>query len=218
MILAIDTATEFAGLALYNADTVWAEEIWYTARNHTVEVMPRLKRMLTKASLTVAELEGLAVAIGPGSYTGVRIAVALAKGLALPHNLPVMGVPTLAVTAYPHQRQTLPVITLAQAGRKRLLAATYGWVDQRWGQITSPTLTTLPELAALITQSSLVAGELKADEAAYLINQTDKKAQIVKPIDRVRRPAILAEIGAAMLAEGLPDDLDSLIPVYVSGP
>ncbi len=91
MLLAIYTATDFAGLALYDEDTLWAEEIWPAARNHTVEVMPRLRRMLQKAKITLSELEGIAVSVGPGSFTGVRIAIAMAKGLALPHNLSVIG-------------------------------------------------------------------------------------------------------------------------------
>ena len=108
MILAIDTATQYAGLALYNQDGIYTEESWYAGRNHTVELMPRIIRILKLANLKVAALTALAVSLGPGSFTGLRIGLATAKGLALPHKLPVVGVPTLDIVAYPFQDRTLP--------------------------------------------------------------------------------------------------------------
>jgi len=218
MILAIDTATEFAGLALSDADTVWVEEIWHAVRNHTVEVMPRLNRMLRRAGVAVAALGGIAVSIGPGSYTGVRIAVAIAKGLALPHNIPVIGVPTLAVTAYPHRNQNLPVIAIAQAGRRRILAAHYQWIDQVWKQTSEPALTTVTQLGQTLADPALITGELKACDAAYLAEEIQGKLHVVASFDRVRRPSVLAELGRVKLADSGVGDLDQLIPVYLSGP
>ena len=114
MILAIDTATQYASLALYNQDGLYAEETWYAGRNHTVELMPRIVRTLALANLKAANLTALAVSLGPGSFTGVRIGLAVAKGMALPHKLPVVGVPTLEATAYPLRMTGLPVWAIAQ--------------------------------------------------------------------------------------------------------
>ncbi|MFQ5577842.1 MAG: tRNA (adenosine(37)-N6)-threonylcarbamoyltransferase complex dimerization subunit type 1 TsaB [Anaerolineae bacterium] len=218
MILAIDTATEFAGLALYNADTVWAEEIWHAAQNHTAELAPRLRRMLQQANLSPAELEGIAVSIGPGSYTGLRIGLALAKGLALPHRLPLVGVPTLEITAYPHRNQTLPVVALARAGRGRILAARYHSDGNGWQETAPPHLLALAELAPQITEPALVAGEITAQEAADLCQQTQNRAQVAGPIHRVRRPGVLAELGALKLTRGEPDDPAGLTPLYLKEP
>jgi tRNA threonylcarbamoyladenosine biosynthesis protein TsaB len=66
LILAIDTATHYAGLALLKSDGILAEEYWFSGRNHTVELMPRLVRMLHHANLTMADLTALAVSLGPG--------------------------------------------------------------------------------------------------------------------------------------------------------
>jgi len=216
MLLAIDTATDFAGLALYDKNTLWAEEIWPAARNHTVEVVPHLRRMLQKVKITISELEGIAVSVGPGSYTGVRIGIALAKGLALPHNLSVVGVPTLDVTAYPHREQGLPVLAIAQAGRKRILMARYEWRNNIWGQTTAPTLTTIPELAQTFNVPILVAGEIKAADDTYLRKNATPKIEIVSPVHRARRPGVLAELGAIRLKNGEQDDLDGLVPIYLN--
>lgn len=218
MLLAIDTATEFAGLALYDEDTLWAEEIWHAARNHTVELMPRLNRMLQKANLKVSELEGLAVSIGPGSYTGVRIGVAVAKGLALPYNLSVIGVPTLDIAAYPHRDQDLPVVAVVQAGRKRILVAHYDWIDTVWQQVIPPALTTVPQLAQSLIKPVLVTGELDAKAAAYLAKEAKGSLKVVSPLYRVRRPGALAELGAIKLANAEQDDLDGLVPIYLNEP
>ncbi len=218
MILAIDTATEFAGLALYDADTVWAEEIWHAARNHTVELMPRLRRMLQKAGLETGALEGIAVCVGPGSYTGVRIGVATAKGLALPHNLPLAGVPTLDITAYPHRRHPLPVVAIARAGRRRILVARYHRVEGAWRQTVPSRLTTLAELAATLTEPAFIAGELNAEEAGFLRRHAPAPPEIASPLHRVRRPAALAELGARKLASDEADDVHHLTPIYLKEP
>lgn len=218
MLLAIDTATEFAGLALYNQDTVWAEEIWHAARNHTVELMPRLNRMLDKANLQIADLQGIAVCIGPGSYTGVRIGVAVAKGLALPQNLPTVGISTLDVTAYPHAGEKLPVVAVAAAGRKRVLVATYKTVRKVWKAITPPALMTLTELAQHLTKPSLIAGEIKQTSFDLLKQHAMVDLKIVSPIHRIRRPAVLAELAWQKLQANQPELLNNLSPIYIKDP
>lgn len=216
MILAIDTATAYAGLALYSPDGVLAEEIWHSGRNHTVEVMPRLARMLQVAGVTVPALTALAVSLGPGSFTGVRIGLAVAKGLALPYKLSVVGVPTLDIAAYPFRSSDLPVWAVALAGRGRILAACYGQVDGAWSPLGEPSLTTIADLAAKIDQPALCTGEI--DHQAVQVLQRDFKARVVPPADRLRRPSYLAEIAAARLAAGLQDDPDALAPIYLSTP
>jgi len=218
MLLAIDTATEVAGLALLNEDSLWAEEIWYAGRNHTVELAPRLHRLLEKSGLSPADLAGIAVCVGPGSYTGVRIGVALAKGLALPHNLPAVGVSSLEVTAYPHRSQPLPVMAVVRAGRKRIIVARYGRVDDTWQKTGSAHITTIAELAASLTEPVLVAGEFSAAEAAILQQQHQQWAQVVSPLYRVRHPGVLAELGASKLSAGAPTNLNALSPIYLKKP
>lgn len=216
MILAIDTATQYAGLALYDQNGVFCEENWFSGRNHTVELMPRLVRMLKLANLEPARLTALAVSLGPGSFTGLRIGLAVAKGLALPHKLPVIGVPTLDVVAYPFQDSALPVWAVAQAGRGRILAAGYARKKQQWQQVSEPTLTNFEELAQRLTRPALCTGEI--DAAAAELLQRQSKAQVVSPAARTRRAAYLAEIAAARLEISAQDDPDALEPIYLSTP
>jgi tRNA threonylcarbamoyladenosine biosynthesis protein TsaB len=218
MILAIDTATQYAGLALYNNDGIFAEESWYAGRNHTVELTPRIDRMLKLANLAVPELTALAVALGPGSFTGLRIGLAVAKGLALPHKLPVVGVPTLEITAYPFRAIDLPVWAIAQAGRGRILAARFGRLDDKWQALTKPHLTTCEALGQAITHPVLFTGEIDQEAGATLKRLSHQKAQVARPAERLRRSGYLAEIAATRLEAGAQDDPDALAPIYISSP
>ncbi|HMQ51782.1 MAG TPA: tRNA (adenosine(37)-N6)-threonylcarbamoyltransferase complex dimerization subunit type 1 TsaB [Anaerolineae bacterium] len=218
MILAIDTATQYAGLALYRSDGLLAEEGWFAGRNHTTEVMPRLARMLKTAHLEVNDLTALAVALGPGSFTGLRIGLAVAKGLALPQRLPVIGVPTLEIAAYPFRDQGQPVWAVAQAGRGRLYAACFGPAEEAWRTLVDPFLTSLTDLARQIDSPAWCTGELDEEAAVALRQKSQNKAQIVSPAQRLRRSGFLAEMAAARLEAGDQDDPDALVPIYISSP
>lgn len=218
MILAIDTATQYAGLALYHQDGLLAEETWFSGHNHTVEVMPRLARMLKLANLKATDLTALAVSLGPGSFTGVRIGLSLAKGLALPHKLPVIGVSTLETVAYPLRSGGLPVWAVVQAGRGRIIAACYGEEDNQWQLIVEPFLTTIETLAHHINVPALCSGEIDEPSAQILLRDSAQKASVVSPATRLRRAAYLAEIAAGRLDAGYQDDPDALAPIYISTP
>lgn len=215
MLLAIDTATAFAGLALYSPDVVWAEESWYAARNHSVTLTPRLNQMLTTIKVKVSDLEAIVVSLGPGSYTGVRVAAAIAKGLALPHQIPIIGVPTLDVTAYPFRHNSSPVVAVAEAGRKRVLAAHYAQTTQGWRQTVSPATYTIEELANSFTKTVLITGELKTEDLAYL---QAKDIQVAAAFERVRRPSILAHLGQLKLDTMDPSQFVPIEPIYLSDP
>lgn len=99
LLLAIDTATRFAGLALYDGEIIRAEKYWLSQDNQSVELMPALVDMLAQQGFTPADLSAVGVTIGPGSFTGLRIGLSVAKGLALANQSAILGVPTLDVQA-----------------------------------------------------------------------------------------------------------------------
>lgn len=97
-ILAIDTATEACSAALWNDGTLSAHfEI--CPREHTQRILPLVQEVLTESGTTLSELDALAFGRGPGSFTGVRIGIGIAQGLALGAELPMIGVSTLATMA-----------------------------------------------------------------------------------------------------------------------
>jgi tRNA threonylcarbamoyladenosine biosynthesis protein TsaB len=219
MLLALDTSTRSAGIALYSGkDGLIAEVSWHSANRHTAELMPRVDQMLAQAGATSSDLRAVSVALGPGSFTGLRVALAAAKGLALAGDLELLGVPTLDVTAYPHSRQPLPVIAVVQAGRGRVCWAPYIHSAAGWAAGAPSGLATIPSLAASIYHPTLIAGELAPADREQLAAASGGQAILLPPALSIRRPGCLAEIAWGRYAAGEQDDPASLNPIYLHEP
>src|SRR5512135_3035669 len=125
MLLAVDTSTSWIGLALYDGVRVLGEMNWQSQSHHTVELTPGVSELLQRCGAKATELEALGVAIGPGSFTSLRIGLALVKGMALALRIPVVGVPTLDVLAAAQPVRDVQLAALLHAGRGRLAVAWY---------------------------------------------------------------------------------------------
>jgi len=219
MLLALDTSTRRAGLALYDGERgLIAEEGWYSANRHTVELLPRVDQILAVAGASPAELRAVAVALGPGSFTGLRVALAAAKGLALARGLPLLGVPTLDVVAYPYSRQPQPVIAVLPAGRGRVYWAPYAEGPDGWGARAAYALTSVAQLADAISQPTLIVGELPPAERQALLERLGDTVHLLPPALAARRAGYLAEIAWGRYVAGEADDPASLRPIYLHEP
>lgn len=99
LLLALDTSTRQASLALCAEDTVLGEYTWQVGNNHSIELLERIQRLMAECRTAIAEIDGVAVATGPGSFNGLRVAVATAKTLAFALQKPIVGISTLDVIA-----------------------------------------------------------------------------------------------------------------------
>lgn len=215
LLLAIDTATRIAGIALYDQDGLHVEQMWKTSDNHTVELMPYIVRACEQQGLTPSALAAVAVSLGPGSFTGLRVGLSVAKGLALALHIPLLGVPTLDATAYAHSHQPLPVCAVLPAGRGRWCTAFYQLIADTWQRRSEYALVSLNELIALLQEPTLVCGELDASLAQALREAVPNQAVIVSPAFAVRRAGYLAELAWRRFTRGECDDLPSLSPIYL---
>ncbi len=218
MLLAIDTATRMPSLALYDGERVLAEETWRSANGHTVELMPALVRMLERQKVSPSELRGIAVALGPGSFTGLRIGLGVAKGLALTLDIPLMGIPTLDVLVYAQARKRGPVCAVLRAGRRRVAAAFYRRRRGQWRRQGDYRLTTWDELCAEIATRTFFCGEIDAQAAELLRERLGAKAVVASPAYSLRRAGYLAELGWQRLERGEVDDPATLAPIYLRHP
>jgi len=218
LLLAIDTATRMPSLALYDGERVLAEETWRSANGHTVELMPGLVRMLERQKVSPSELRGIAVALGPGSFTGLRIGLGVAKGLALPLDLPLMGIPTLDALVYAQARKRGPVCAVLRAGRRRVAAAFYRRRKGQWRRQGDYRLTTWDELCAEIATRTFFCGEIDAQGIELLRERLGAKAVVASPAYSLRRAGYLAELGWQRLERGEVDDVATLSPIYLRYP
>ena len=201
-----------ASLALYDQvrGWVWGEESWYSANNHTVELMPRLVRLLEQQGIAPAQLTGLVVSLGPGSFTGLRIALSVVKGLALARGLPLVGIPTLDVVAHPHIVQKRPIWAILQAGRGRICARHYAYHRGRLQAEEQYQLTTLEALCSQVTEPAFFCGEIDARDGEQIRQRLGPEAIIASPAASLRRAAYLAELGWERLSNGDADNPSTL--------
>lgn len=217
-VLAIDTATQTASIALYDGERVHSEETWRSERNHTVELMPSLVRLLDRQGVSPRELTGVVVALGPGFFTGLRIGLSVAKGLALALKVPLVGVPTLDALAYAQTGQSLPLYAVVQAGRGRVCTARYRWKGGRWRRATDYRITTLTELCRQVEEPTLFCGEIEAEGVRCLRENLGRRAVVASPASCLRRAGYLAELGWQRLKRGQADDPATLSPIYLHHP
>jgi tRNA threonylcarbamoyladenosine biosynthesis protein TsaB len=202
------------GLALYDGAMVVAELTWTSRQRHTVELAPALSGLLNRTGHSMGGLSAVGVAIGPGSFTSLRVGLAFVKGLALARRLPVIGVPTLDVVAASVPVQGLPLAAVIQAGRGRIAVGWYKASENGW-QAEGPARTTNADaLAESIHHPTLIVGELSAEERQRLARK-QKNIQLASPAQSVRRPALLAELAWARWQSGQTDDAASLAPIYL---
>lgn len=214
MLLAIDTSTRTVGIALYDGTRVLSESTWWSKDYHTVELAPAVVDLLQRAGITTQDLTALAVAIGPGSFTGLRIGIALTKGLAFSCQLPLMGIPTLDILAVAQPAQDIPLVAALQAGRSRLAIDWYQNQSGIWQSLGEYQILKAYELAQMIKSPTIVCGEFTGEERRLLARKRIN-VRLTSPAQSLRRPSFLAELAWDRLTSGKIDDAATLAPFYL---
>jgi tRNA threonylcarbamoyladenosine biosynthesis protein TsaB len=219
MLLALDTSTRTVGIALYDGAQVLSESTWTSHDYHTVELAPAVAETFKKSGKSVEDLEALVVARGPGSFTGLRIGLALAKGIALVRHIPIIGIPTLDALAAAQPVGSEPMVAVLRAGRGRLAVNWYRAVAGVWQSEGNIEALTPADLAERIQSPRIqspvrVCGELSEDERR-LLGRKRKSVLLASPAQCLRRPSFLAELGWQRWQAGKVDDPATLSPIYL---
>ena len=213
MLLAIDTSTAQVGLALYDGTQVLSEMTWTTHQHHTTELAPALAGLLARSGSSMDMVSALAVAIGPGSFTSLRVGLAFVKGLALARHIPIIGIPTLDIIAAAQPIAKNPLIADQIAVNYRKADNLYQVQKKAWqaeGELSSGTV---EELISQIKNPTLVAGEFTSDERIKLSQK--KQIILASPVYCVRRPSFLAELAWERFQDNKVDESASLAPIYL---
>jgi tRNA threonylcarbamoyladenosine biosynthesis protein TsaB len=214
MILAIDTSTQWIGISLFDGCMILYEKVWKTNRRHTVELSPAIENALLDTDIDRKDVNAVAVALGPGSFTSLRIGLAIAKGLSLSLHIPLIGVPSLDITARGIPAQNIDLICLLRAGRGRFAAMKYKCVKNKWETSGEIITVSAHELEKSITSRTLVCGEMDSDEMKVLARRW-RNILFVDPPLNIRRPSILANIAYERhIAEDF-NDAASTAPIYL---
>lgn len=228
MLLAIDSATQILSIALHDGQALRAECSLAAGRQHSALLAPMIEQLMRQAGVGAADLQALAVAVGPGSYTGVRIGVALAKGMAAVNDLPLVPLTTLEIVLEAHDasRYERPLIATAPAGRSRVIWAKYApsrdtWILRRPAEISS-----WEDLLTACQPPVTISGEISSAGLHAISAAQAAGAQIDLPpaADRLRRAGRLAEItwrrlrDSRHIPEERPYPAADVRPVYLKAP
>jgi tRNA threonylcarbamoyladenosine biosynthesis protein TsaB len=217
-LLALDTSTSWASVALYDGRAVLAEETWHAQRRHGDELFPTIERVLSGARTSLAEIDRVAVATGPGSFTGLRVAIAAAQGIARGTGSAMVGVSTLDVLAYPHAPSKQRTCAILPAGRTEWYAAFYQERNRKWQRRSPYIAATLPDLCRQIGTHTLFVGEIDDEAEGLLRDLLGPKALFASPASRMRRAGYLAELGWKALESEAQAKLGEIEPIYVKQP
>jgi tRNA threonylcarbamoyladenosine biosynthesis protein TsaB len=210
LLLALDTSTSTASLALFDGQRVLSETTWLAGREHSTRLLVELEIALERVGRTRDDLTGLVVARGPGSFTGVRVALSVAKGMSVGLHIPVWGVSTLDALALAASVCELPTRVVIEAGRGRYATALYSGA----ADVDPPRLATLDQLMALVREPTCLIGELTTDARNTLKANSD--VRLAPLAANLRRAGFAAELGWRAAQRGDPGDARILDAVYVT--
>ena len=216
LVLALDTSSKIGGVALSRGFEVLSEETWLVGASHTSQVLPAAARLCERSGHAMSRIGLVVVALGPGSFTGLRVGASLGKGFAAALGIPLVGVPTLDAVAHQHRAATGHLVALIDAGRGQVYAGTYrggarGLVRRGEYQVLSEE--ELVAHVAALKGGAWVVGEMWPERARALV-EIDK-VRVATPAGTLRRAAHLAELGYARFLQGNLPEAAALQPLYL---
>jgi len=172
-ILAIDSSGLTASAAVYCDGVILACQTVNNKKTHSQTLLPMIEGVVEQSELSLDELDAIAVAEGPGSFTGLRIGAATVKGLCLAIDKPVIPVSTLAGLANNIPCQEGIICPIMDARRKQVYTAIYGYSDGRLAEVVEPRAMAVSELltALLSDDERKIADILDADASPFIVNQ-----------------------------------------------
>lgn len=214
MILAIDTATRMLSVALVSEAQILGEHTWTTANQHSVELSPAIDRLFKQTDMSPQDLTAIAVAQGPGSFTGVRIGMGVAKGMALALRIPLIPVPTLDVIAAATPVFKGDLIVIIQAGRGRIITQRYQWQKRDWRSVGDLDLTNWDALVETIDKTTMINGELDI-QGQMVIDSSTRPIQLAPIGFRARRAGFLGQLAFDLLDQDELEDASIIAPLYI---
>lgn len=215
-ILGLDTATSRASVGLLVDGEVVDEQSQVARGSHAVTVLPLIADTLHRAGCRVRDLDAIAVSSGPGSFTGLRVGLSVAKGLACATAVPVVAVPTLEALA-----RTLPqdqgcIWTILDARKGEVYAASFESVSAGGvRRLTPDTVVSAAELVTQMTVPCVVVGDALPRYGAFLQAQLGAGATLLPYDTYGASGGVVAIMGCERLRAGAADLAASIEPVYV---
>jgi tRNA threonylcarbamoyladenosine biosynthesis protein TsaB len=211
-ILAVDTSTGSCSVAFLKERRLIAEEVYTAGKTHSRHLMAIIDHILGRCESSPADLDGIAVTRGPGTFTGLRIGLSTVKGLAAAIAKPVAGVSSLAALAWPLAWTRRPVVAMIDARRGEIYHARFGGDGsgaEGKARVSGPedAVETLPEGAILVGSGAVLYREVWESRRPDVC--------LAPETDHVIRAASVGMLAVDRFEEGTADSVDALVPEYI---
>ena len=218
-LLVVDTSTLTGALALLDGERVVAESRVNVAVTHGERLLAAVDQLLVAGGWAIGDVDALVVAIGPGSFTGLRIGVSTVKGLAFASGVPVVGVPTLDALAWTLPFARYPVCAVLDARKGEVYAALYrtdsGRLERLSGYRAVAPAKLAEELGREVDGPVVFLGDGVWTGGEAFVAALGERARLAPLAHRLPSAAALGDLGRIALASGRRDDAASLVPLYV---
>ncbi len=218
VLLAIDTCTRRASIALRDEHVTLAESTWPCERQHTAMISERIRDLLNACALSANDIGAIAVAIGPGSFTGVRCGLAIAKGIAFANDLPLIGVSAFQVIAHAQPNHGLPLYAVVEAGRSRVAVCRYERIEHVplvESALSGPGNWHIYDHKTFVEKVALQTPAWICGDIPPALLPTLAAQAVVSPAWlNLRRAGVLAEIAYTRWQQGDINDVATLMPIY----
>lgn len=217
-ILGFDTSSIVATAAVVDEHKLVCEYIINNKKNHSEKLLPLIWEMLRNSEIRMADLSGIAVAQGPGSFTGLRIGAATAKGLAYALNVPLLGVPTLDGLAYNVKYFEGLICPILNARRNQVYTALYKGGKRGLERITPYKAVHIDEVIKEILETgreTIFLGDGLNAYKNHVIEGLGRRAFFAPVNSNMPSAASIAKIGLEKLKQGLGESAFEFLPLYV---
>jgi tRNA threonylcarbamoyladenosine biosynthesis protein TsaB len=212
IILAVHSSSPHLGVALTRDAEVLIEQTLPPGREHLENIANLIGDALRRGDMTLNAVDGLSVAIGPGSFSGIRIGMAAVKGIALAQGKPVVGISSLEVFAWQALKAGETGTTVIDARRSEVYVATFERTSDTLVSLDEPSLIRAEDFgdyARRFTQSLVLAGDEVVDDLA------DASAHVARSMPLVPSPAACAQRARERFAGGEVLSVHALLPLYI---
>lgn len=219
-ILAIDTSTMLGGIAIMDDSSGLIAEVRLNVKStHSERLMTTIDTTLKQASISLTEIDAFAVAIGPGSFTGLRIGLSTVKGLSYATGKPIVSVPSLEAFAWNFPYCKYPVCPMLDARKKEVYTALFQWENDGFIRLINEVAISVDRLLERIKVISdkkiLFTGEGAHLYKDKIIEMIGEQAAFASPEKMVSSPANVAYLGIKKALKGKFSEPVSLIPLYM---
>ncbi len=216
-VLAIDTSTVMASCALLDEENLLGEFSLNQNMSHSENLVPMVKTLLENLNLKVSDIDLYGVALGPGSFTGLRIGIATVKAFAHVYNKPIVGVSTLEGLAF-NVRASGVIVPMIDARKNRVYTGIYKWEDGYLNNIEEPTVMEIDELLEHLKENYdniIVNGNGIYIHREKIKDKLGDRVEFAPFIQNTCRAASIGELALLKREEGKLESYFSLVPEYI---